>query len=74
MFGFVADPRRVDYWTSGKPVSLEELKELPIWNTFSEERKRKFEEAAARGPENLKKYKAQVAEYERKKREAGGCK
>lgn len=66
MIGFVADPRRVHYWTDAEPVSLEKLKKLPIWNTFSEERKKKIEEAAARGPENLKKYKAQVAEYERR--------
>ena len=62
MFGFVPDPRRIDYWTYGEPVSLEELKKLPIWNSFSEERKKRIIEAAARGPENLKKYKAQVAE------------
>ena len=36
MIGFKADPRRVDYWTYGKALSLDEIKQRPIWNTFSE--------------------------------------
>lgn len=39
MIGFVADPKRVAYWTSySGPKTVAELKTRPIWNTFSEEK------------------------------------
>lgn len=63
MIGFKADPRRVDYWTNGQTVSVEELKKRPIWNTFSEEKKARLEAAAARGPAELEKFKAMKAAF-----------
>ena len=58
MIGFKADPRRVDYWTYGKALSLDEIKQRPIWNTFSEAIKTEFEAAAARGPAELERMRA----------------
>lgn len=63
MIGFKADPRRVDYWTNGHTISLEELKKRPIWNTFSEAIKAEFEAAAARGPAELERMRALRAAY-----------
>ena len=59
MIGFKADPRRVDYWTYGK----DEIKQRPIWNTFSEAIKAEFEAAAARGPAELERMRALRAAY-----------
>ena len=63
MIGFKADPRRVDYWTYGKALSLDEIKQRPIWNTFSEAIKAEFEAAAARGPAELERMRALRAAY-----------
>ena len=63
MIGFKADPRRVDYWTYGKALSLDEIKQRPIWNTFSEAIKAEFEAAAARGPAELERMRAVRAAY-----------
>lgn len=63
MIGFKADPRRVDYWTYGQILSLDEIKKLPIWNTFSEATKSEFEAAAARGPAELERMRALRAAY-----------
>lgn len=63
MIGFKADPRRVDYWTYGQALSLDEIKKLPIWNTFSEATKARFEAAAARGPAELERMRALRAAY-----------
>ena len=70
MIGFKADPRRVDYWTYGKALSLDEIKQRPIWNTFSEAIKAEFEAAAARGPAELERMRALRAAY--RAREAAG--
>lgn len=64
MIGFKADPRRVDYWTYGKALSLDEIKQRPIWNTFSEAIKAEFEAAAARGPAELERMRALRAAYQ----------
>ena len=58
-----SDPRRVDYWTYGKALSLDEIKQRPIWNTFSEAIKAEFEAAAARGPAELERMRALRAAY-----------
>ena len=63
MIGFKGDPRRVDYWTYGKALSLDEIKQRPIWNTFSEAIKAEFEAAAARGPAELERMRALRAAY-----------
>lgn len=63
MIGFKADSRRVDYWTYGKALSLDEIKQRPIWNTFSEAIKAEFEAAAARGPAELERMRALRAAY-----------
>lgn len=63
MIGFKADPRRVDYWTYGKALSLDEIKQRPIWNTFSEAIKAEFEAAAARGPAELERMRALRAAF-----------
>ena len=60
---FKADPRRVDYWTYGQALSLDEIKQLPIWNTFSPEKKARLEAAAARGPAELQRMRALRAAY-----------
>lgn len=60
---FKADPRRVDYWTNGHTISLDELKKRPIWSTFSPETKAEFEAAAARGPAELQRMRALRAAY-----------
>ena len=60
---FKADPRRVDYWTYGKALTLDEIKQRPIWNTFSPETKAQFEAAAARGPAELQRMRALRAAY-----------
>lgn len=66
MIGFKPDPRRIDYWTNGHTISLEELKKRPIWNTFSSETKAEFEAAAARGPAELERMRALRAAYRAK--------
>lgn len=66
MIGYKADPRRVHYWTYGETISVEELKKRPIWNTFSPEKKARLEAAAARGPEELKEFRALKAAYRAK--------
>lgn len=49
MIGFVADPKRVDYWTRYDGYeSLEELKNSKAWEGFSEREKRLAEKAPAR--------------------------
>lgn len=66
MIGYKPDPRRVDYWTYGEALSLEEIKKLPIWNTFSDAKKARFEAAAARGPAELERMRALRAAYRAK--------
>jgi len=45
--GFVADPRRVHYWTSAPPAppTIEEMKASGEWDTLSEQNKQVFLEA-----------------------------
>lgn len=66
MIGYKADPKRVHYWTYGEALSLDEIKKLPIWNTFSPEKKARFEAAAARGPAELERMRALRAAYRAK--------
>ena len=54
---------RVDYWTYGQTLSLDEIKQRPIWNTFSPETKAEFEAAAARGPAELLRMRTLRAAY-----------
>lgn len=69
MIGFVADPKRVAYWTSySGPKTVAELKTRPIWNTFSEEKKARLEKLDKARAERLRKYREICDRYSRERR------
>ena len=65
MIGFVADPKRVDYWTSYMDYGpLEELKKTKHWERLSEKDRATLEWGAANAKvvrERLKKRKEEWA-------------